>query len=1259
MPDSTAPEYGEFHWDAALHTTTQSVSKWQSVKNLASAIWKNRSSFSSSSGIVAASKDVIPDIPLNDPLNGLLTRGVVHYLWGSMLHPPMSYRGPKFQYRTADGSNHNALFPELGKAGLPYAKTVQGQRPVLGAKPDPGDLFDLLMAREEANNKGRESDTGISSFLLYQATIVIHDVFRTNEDDRNISDTSCYLDLAPLYGSNQEAQNSVRTMKGGLLKPDTFADHRLLNQPPGVSIFLIMYNRFHNYVAKQLLNINENNRFSLPLDFLDLEPEAQKQAVDKQEDDLFQTARLITCGLYAQVAIHDYLRCLMMMHAKDTSWTLDPRAEYDGLLDRGSLKRGEGNMVSVEFNLLYRFHSAISVRDAGWSEELLRLWVSSAIDDDATDEEIAAGKKMTRAMFEKGDIPVPIMMGMIKAANKKADSDLNDRISQPYFPLGLDRVGRESFDQIQQHPELAFKFRRDPKTGYFDNAQLVAELVRSIEDPICSFGARQIPKAFKSIEMLGILQSRKWGVATLNEFRESFGMKKHERFEDITDDKLIVDRLRDLYEAPDMIEFYPGYLCEGRTRNLDPNVTCPGSGTTTLWRGVFSDAVTLVRSDRFYTTDWNVDCITAWGMSEVASDPTINKGGLLHRLFQRAFPGYFTYNSLHLWQPYYTPARNLVLAEEQGHLHELDLTGLEYQFEDEGQSNSVWLPFEPKLMASGPSIGLPEKDYIKGLLAGQKGAFRVRRQLSPHPSRNQGWASVELASKVAAPLEKINDYKTIKEEILGSKHTQWASCAFANHSDVPEGPLREMMTNQYDRQRWDEAMGVLELTLGGHGQTLPSYLQGYFTSVADSICHRERRLFQKKGDHVQIYQLDIVKDFIIPILVRFMADFMGFWKLLKTPQFQHRDFFENDLFRFIGDCQNYQAWDSDTTKGMKRRQVFRESIGKLKNIAYNAVYDSSAGFLGWRNFGRKYTDGSDMDTESVIKVRHLGVEIVQTLNKHGFSTDEVAALMLTFALETLWKIISPFTETVAFFIDPDLNTSDLSHKKAVSFQKRAKLWREVQHLAAAEKHDEIANYVLEAQRLSTTGYLAREYLGPKQTEQQSNGRHHSLPSSLSAIKPNTIVLADLYAASHSSDAFPSPHTFHPAGTSTPSRDPEAYLFSSKRGLSQRLSTTALTSLIAFLSRLPNLRMGHDEQGRLKRVHTPNNELIGGNISLLRYATPRWDALNATPSTWNMRFDRGDSIGSSGEAEGGVRGVKPQETGQEELRRDSVFNNGTS
>ena len=180
-----------------------------------------------------------------------------------MLHPPLTYLGDAFQYRTADGKFNNVLVPHLGQAGAPYAKTVPSKTHLLGAQPDPGDIFDRLMARDTG---GRKSESGLSSMLIYHATIIIHDIFRTNNADKNISDSSSYLDLSPLYGYTEEMQRKVRDdkYKLGLLKPDTFAEDRLLRQPPGVCIMLVMYNRYHNYAATQLRRINENGRFSVP-----------------------------------------------------------------------------------------------------------------------------------------------------------------------------------------------------------------------------------------------------------------------------------------------------------------------------------------------------------------------------------------------------------------------------------------------------------------------------------------------------------------------------------------------------------------------------------------------------------------------------------------------------------------------------------------------------------------------------------------------------------------------------------------------------------------------------------------------------------------------------------------------------------------------------------------------------------------------------------------------------------------------------------
>lgn len=110
--------------------------------------------------------------------------------------------------------------------------------------------------------------------------LISHDLSHPSSKDASVNMTSSYLDLSPLYGSSQEEQKLVRTFKNGILKPDTISDTRLELYPPGVSALLICFNRFHNYVAAQLLEINEGGKFSANKDLAIL------------DNDLFQTARL-------------------------------------------------------------------------------------------------------------------------------------------------------------------------------------------------------------------------------------------------------------------------------------------------------------------------------------------------------------------------------------------------------------------------------------------------------------------------------------------------------------------------------------------------------------------------------------------------------------------------------------------------------------------------------------------------------------------------------------------------------------------------------------------------------------------------------------------------------------------------------------------------------------------------------------------------------------------------------------------------------
>jgi hypothetical protein len=158
--------------------------------------------------------------------------------------------------------------------------------------------------------------------------------------------TSSYLDMSPLYGSNQHEQDAMRTFKDGKVKPDCFSEKRLLGFPPGVGVIVIMFNRFHNYVVEQLATINERGRFTKPKDGTD---ETSKKKYAKYDNDLFQTGRLITCGLYINCILKDYVRTILALNRTNSVWDLDPRTrEGKSVFGQGAAEAG-GNQVSAEY----------------------------------------------------------------------------------------------------------------------------------------------------------------------------------------------------------------------------------------------------------------------------------------------------------------------------------------------------------------------------------------------------------------------------------------------------------------------------------------------------------------------------------------------------------------------------------------------------------------------------------------------------------------------------------------------------------------------------------------------------------------------------------------------------------------------------------------------------------------------------------------------------------------------------------------------
>ena len=136
------------------------------------------------------------------------------------------------------------------------------------------------------------------------------------------------------------------------------------------------------------------------------------------------------------ITLHDYIRGITNVHHSTSTWTIEPRVDI--LNDDGSraVELGVGNQVSAEFNLLYRFHSAVSQRDDKWTAMFFK-----EVFGDRNPQEIPVQDFIAGALAWEAKIP-------------------------------------------QEPSERVFGgLKRNPETGMFDDDAMVQILKESIEDP--------------------------------------------------------------------------------------------------------------------------------------------------------------------------------------------------------------------------------------------------------------------------------------------------------------------------------------------------------------------------------------------------------------------------------------------------------------------------------------------------------------------------------------------------------------------------------------------------------------------------------------------------------------------------------------------------------------------------------------------------------------------------------------------------------
>ncbi|WP_254512501.1 peroxidase family protein [Anatilimnocola floriformis] len=352
------------------------------------------------------------------------------------------------------------------------------------------DVAELFRRTKETYRISKKSTVLFTNFAQW----FTDGFLRTNREDSNQNTSNHEIDLCQIYGLNPTETQTLRELQGGRLKtsklatgvyPPLFFDDSLQEKdefkhlafkpvvPKGLPperkkyIFVGGVERINVTVGYAMLNtlfLREHNRVC---------GELQKAYPTWDDERLFQTARNVMIVVLLRIVIEDYINHITPYHFKFSAepWGFEHESWY------------RTNWMTVEFNLLYRWHSmvpdAILVRDKF--------------------EPVTNGLFNNALLVENG------LGVMFQSASRQKASE-----------VGL----RNTTNHLVREAEL------------------------------------------KAIEL-----GRKANLRTYNDYRELFRFPRVTDWSQITGDEEVQEKLKNLYEEVDNLEFFVGLFAEDVREN--------------------------------------------------------------------------------------------------------------------------------------------------------------------------------------------------------------------------------------------------------------------------------------------------------------------------------------------------------------------------------------------------------------------------------------------------------------------------------------------------------------------------------------------------------------------------------------------------------------------------------------------------------------------------------------------------------------------
>ncbi|XP_039009931.1 alpha-dioxygenase 1-like [Hibiscus syriacus] len=503
-----------------------------------------------------------------------------------------------YPYRTSDGSYNDPFNEGAGSQGSFFGRNIMpvDQTDKL-MKPDPMVVATKLLARTQYKDTGKQFNMIAASWIQFMIHDWIDHMENTNQQVELIAPkevaNKCPLssfkfyptkqfptgfydiqtgtknirtpwwDGSVIYGSNKERLQKVRTFTDGKLKISE--DGLLQHDEDGIPISGDIRNSWAGVSALQALFIKEHNAVCDAL---------KKEHPDLNDEELFRHARLVTSAVIAKIHTIDWtvelLKTDMLLAGMRANWygLLGKKfkdsfghvgdASLGGLVGlRKPVNHGVPYSLTEEFTSVYRMHQLLP--------DSLHL----------RNTNVAPGPNKTPPLLK--EVPMPDLIG------HKGEKTL----SQIGFTRQFVSMGHQACGGLELWNYPAWL--RDLITHDVDG--------KDRPDHV-------------DLAALEIYRDRERKVARYNQFRRALLLIPISKWEDLTEDKEVIEVLKEVYgDDVEQLDIMVGLMAEKKIKGF--------AISETAFIIFLLMASRRLEADRFFTSEFNEEIYTKRGFEWV------------------------------------------------------------------------------------------------------------------------------------------------------------------------------------------------------------------------------------------------------------------------------------------------------------------------------------------------------------------------------------------------------------------------------------------------------------------------------------------------------------------------------------------------------------------------------------------------------------------------------------------------------------------